>query len=676
MSDLCCGPEEDVAPSDGDGQAGSGGRWWQVRELRCAAGAAILLGLGILLPVVGAPETVGRILELIAVAVGAASFVPGAVRGLRRGRLGVGLLMTIAAIGAVALGQFAEAALLGVLFSVAEGLEHYAIDRTRRSLRALLALVPRTTSVLRDGAEHQVSPPDLVLGDRLLLRPGERAATDATLAAGRTSLDVSAITGESVPVEVGEGGPVHAGAINAGSAVELIVTARAEDSSLARIVHIVEQAQERKGAGQRLADRIARPLVPTILVLAALVAGLGSILGDPAVWLERALVVLVAASPCALAIAVPLTVVAAVGAASRHGVLIKGGAALETLGAVRVVALDKTGTLTRNEPRVIEVIATDGSTRAEVLDLAAAMEARSEHPLAAAVVAAAADVPRTGKVGSVETVPGQGLRAGGGLVLGRPGWVRAIASAPEQLERRVVELEVAGATVVVLARGETVLGALAVRDELRDEARQVVEDLTGLGLHPVMLTGDNPRTAGALATSAGIATVHADLRPEDKAGRVGLLTGKVAMVGDGINDAPALATADVGIAMGAMGTDVALETADVALMGDDLRHLPQVLRHARHARRIMLQNVALSLAIIVTLIPLAAFGTLSLATVVAIHELAEVLVILNALRGARMQPLPDAPFAAAATAVVGRAPSSTSTPVGGPARDSGCCDHC
>ena len=676
MSDLCCGPDEDVAPSEGDEPTASGGRWWQVRELQCAAGAAILLGLGFLLPVLGAPEVVGAVLELTAAAVGAASFVPGAVRGLRRGRLGVGLLMTIAAIGAVALGQFAEAALLGVLFSVAEGLEHYAIDRTRRSLRALLALVPRTTSVLRDGVEHQVSPPDLVLGDRLLLRPGERAATDATLAVGRTSLDVSAITGESVPIEVGEGGLVHAGAINAGSAVELIVTARAEDSSLARIVHIVEQAQERKGAGQRLADRIARPLVPTILVLAALVAGLGSILGDPAVWLERALVVLVAASPCALAIAVPLTVVAAVGAASRHGVLIKGGAALETLGAVRVVALDKTGTLTRNESRVIEVIATDESTRAEVLDLAAAMEARSEHPLAAAVVAAAADVPRTGMVGSVETVPGQGLRAGGGLVLGRPGWVRGNALAPEQLGRRVVELEAAGATVVVLARGETVLGALAVRDELRAEARQAVTELTDLGLRPVMLTGDNPRTAGALAASAGIATVHADLRPEDKAERVGLLNGKVAMVGDGINDAPALATADVGIAMGAMGTDVALETADVALMGDDLRHLPQVLRHARHARRIMLQNVALSLAIIVTLIPLAAFGALPLATVVVIHELAEVLVILNALRGARMQPLPGAGSAAAATASTSEAPALTLAPVGGSDRESGCCDHC
>ncbi|GAA4917618.1 cation-translocating P-type ATPase [Actinomycetospora succinea] len=604
-----------------------------MRELQYALVAAVLLLLG-WIPVLAEPVAIG--LQLLAAAVGALSFVPGALRGLRRGRLGVGLLMTIAAVGAVALGRFEEAALLGVLFSTAEGLEHFAVERTRRGLRALLSLVPRTASVLRDGGEEQVAPEALVVGDRLLLRPGERAATDATLVGGATVLDVSAITGESVPVEVGEGGGVPAGAINAGSAVELVVAARAVDSSLARIVHMVEQAQERRGAGQRLADRIARPLVPAILVLAALVAGLGVVLGDPLRWIERALVVLVAASPCALAIAVPLTVVAAVGAASRHGVLIKGGAALEELGRVEVVALDKTGTLTRNDPRVVEVVG-GAATRDEVLALAAALERRSEHPLAAAIVSAAGDPP---VAADVATVPGRGVTGvvdGGRVRLGRPDWV-----GPDDLRERVADLEEAGATVVVLERDGLVLGALAVRDDLRAEAPEAVTSLRALGLRTVVLTGDNARTARALADRAGIADVHAGLLPEDKAARVAELGDRVAMLGDGINDAPALATARVGVAMGAMGTDVALETADVALMGDDLRHLPQAFTHARRARRIMLQNIGLSLAIIVVLIPLAALGALGLATVVFVHELAEVLVIGNALRAARIVALPSA----------------------------------
>ena len=259
--------------------------------------------------------------------------------------------MTIAAVGAVALGQVAEAALLGILFSIAEGLEHHAVTRTRRGLRALLGLVPPTASVLRAGREVVVAPDDLVVGDVLVLRPGERAATDGHIRAGRTSLDTSAITGESIPVEAGPGDDLYAGSINGGGAIEVEVTAPAADSSLARIVHLVEAAQDRKGAGQRLADRIARPLVPLIMILAVLVAAVGAVFGDPLLWLERALVVLVAASPCALAISVPLTVVAAIGAASRHGALVKGGAALEELGRIRAVALDKTGTLTRNRPR-------------------------------------------------------------------------------------------------------------------------------------------------------------------------------------------------------------------------------------------------------------------------------------------------------------------------------------
>lgn len=644
MSDACCGSDEVAEPQAGPEKL------WQVRELQWAALAAVLLAAAWLIAVFGR-TSVASVLECASAAAGAASFVPGALRGLRHGRIGVGTLMTIAAVGAVALGQFAEAAMLGVLFSIAEGLEHYAVTRTRRGLRALLSLVPPTATVVRGGREITVAPEDLAVGERMVLRPGERAATDGMITAGRTSLDVSAITGESVPIEAGPGDQLHAGAINGFGAIEVEVTAAANDSSLARIVHIVEDAQERKGTGQRLADRVARPLVPAIMILAVAVAGFGALLGDPMIWLQRALVVLVAASPCALAIAVPLTVVAAIGAASRQGALVKGGAAVEMLGRIRTVALDKTGTLTRNRPEVIDTITIGDSTDTDALRVAAALEARSEHPLAQAILAATGtDIP---SATGVTAVPGHGLTGqldGTTLRLGKPGW---IDSGP--LRSEVDRLQGAGATVVLLERDGALMAAIAVRDELRPEAAEVVTALRRNGFEVAMLTGDNSRTAHALANEAGIAIVQADLLPEDKARLLPeLARGKpIAMVGDGINDAPALATADIGIAMGAMGTDVAIETADVALMGADLRHLPQTLSHARRARRIMLQNIVLSLAIITVLIPIAALGLLGLAAVVLIHEAAEVLVILNAIRAAKTQPLPS---------VASVAPKLTSTP--------------
>jgi cation-transporting ATPase G len=377
------------------------------------------------------------------------------------------------------------------------------------------------------------------------------------------------------------------------------------------------------------------------MILAALIAVLGALLGDPATWIERALVVLVAAAPCALAISVPVTVVAAVGAATRLGVLVKGGAALETLGAVRVVALDKTGTLTRNQPVVTDVVAADGATTGQVLAVAAALEARSEHPLAAAILAAA---PEPGPAHEVSTVPGAGLEGaidGAPARLGKPGWIDAGPLADD-----VTRLQDTGATVAVIEHGGTVLGVIGIRDELRPEAAETVSALRAAGVSVSMLTGDNARTATALAAQAGITDVHAELLPADKATLVEKFRmqhrGAVAMVGDGVNDAPALATADVGIAMGAMGTDVAIEAADVALMGTDLRHLPQALAHARRARHIMLQNIGLSAAIVLSLVPLAAFGILGLATVVLIHEVAEVFVIGNGVRAGRLRPLAGA----------------------------------
>ena len=602
-------------------------------ELRAAVVAAVLLAGGFAAGAAGAgrAQLVSTVVSLV---VGASTFVPGALRGLAKGRIGVATLMTIAGVGAVLLGEVTEAAILAVLFSTSEGLEQYSVARTRLGLRSLLSLIPDEASVLRNGTETTVATVELRIGDTMIVRPGQRAATDGTVASGHSAIDVSAITGESVPVEVTIGDTVPAAAINGGGALEVTVTTTAQDNSLARIVHIVEAEQARKGAGQRLADRVARPMVPAILGLAVAIAAAGALLGDPEVWISRALVVLVAASPCALAISVPVTAVAAIGAASRLGVLIKGGAALEELGTVQTIALDKTGTLTRNRPTVIDVIATNGTDTAEVLAVAASLEARSEHPLARAILAAA---PTQRPVDAMTAVAGVGITGrldGVAVRLGRPRWIE-----PGTLTADVGRLQDDGATVVLVERDGALLGAIAVRDELRPEAHDAVRQLLDAGLDVVMLTGDNHRTAATIAAQAGITEVHADLRPEDKARIISDLRARrrTAMIGDGVNDAPALAAADSGIAMAAMGTDVAIETADVALMGEDLRHLPRILDHARRSHRIMGQNIALSLAIVIVLVPLAIVGALGLAVVVAIHELAEIVVIANGVRAGRFR---------------------------------------
>ena len=381
MSDACGCSDEKTGTGESE-EASEAAGFWQVREVRAAAVSGFLLLAAWIASLAGGPQWLTLPLEIAALVIAAWTFVPSTLRRLAKGKIGVGTLMTIAAAGAVALGQYEEAAMLAFLYAISEGLEEYSMAKTRRGLRALLDLVPAEATVLRGGIEITVPPAELTPGDRMVVRPGERLATDGRIITGRTSLDTSALTGESVPVEAGPGSEVFAGSINGTGPLEVEVTSTAENNSLARIVHIVEAEQSRKGPGQRLADSIASKLVPGILIAAVLIIVFGFIVGEPLLWFERALVVLVAASPCALAISVPVTVVASVGAASRIGVLIKGGGALETLGKIRTIALDKTGTLTRNKPAVIEVAATGTATRDHVLALAAGLEARSEHPLA------------------------------------------------------------------------------------------------------------------------------------------------------------------------------------------------------------------------------------------------------------------------------------------------------
>ena len=627
MTDTCCAPRNLDAEHEG--------HWLKERWRTIAAVvAAVLWAAGFV-----ASGGVADGLLIAAVVIGAATFMPGAVRGLFAGRLGVGLLMTIAAVGALILGEYAEAAALAFLFSISEALEDWAVTKSRRGLRHVLSLVPETTTVRRDGSTLDVPTGDVDAGDVMVVRTGARIPTDGVVVVGTSALDMSAVTGESIPVEVTVGDTVIAGGVNGGGLLDVRATAKSSDSTLARIVRAVEDAQERKGRSQRIADRIAAPLVPGILVVATLIAGLGSLLGDSSLWIERALVVLVAASPCAFAIAVPVTVFAAVGAATKAGIVIKGGAALEALATIKVVALDKTGTLTANRPVVIDVVSADGSSRDVVLRWAAALEANSDHPLAAAIVAAA-PTPLV-EATEVQTSAGHGIAGvvcGTKVKVGKPDFAD-----PGSLAGDVERLEAGGATVVVVERDARAVGIIAVRDEVRPETPEVIADLRRMGLHVAMLTGDNEGTARAVGAAAGIDDIHAALLPTDKADVIQRLRshGPVVMVGDGINDAPALATADVGIAMGAAGTDVAIEAADVAIMGDSLIHLDDLIHHARRTRKIMFQNLALSGVIIVGLIPVAAFGMLGLGAVVAIHEVAEIAVIANALRARRDISGPD-----------------------------------
>lgn len=625
MADACCGP----AGADHDDERGEWAERWRTPAAVVAA-AAWAVGIA------GELTDTAMLADVafgVAIVVGGATFVPEALVRLRRGRLGIGLLMTIALVGAVALGQVGEAASLAFLFSISEALEEWAVTKSRRGLRAVLSLVPDTTRVRRGGEVVEIPTGDVRVGDVLVVRTGERVPTDGTVRQGRSSVDVSAVTGESIPLDVEPGGRVLAGSINGGGLLEIEATAPSGDSTLARIVRAVEDAQERKGNAQRIADRIAQPLVPGILIVAAVVAIAGALFGDASVWLQRSLVVLVAASPCAFAIAVPVTVFAAIGAATQAGLVVKGGAALEALATVRTIALDKTGTLTRNQPSVVDVATTPGHTRDEVLELAAGLEAASDHPLAAAIVAAtpAATQPAS----DVHTIAGHGLTGtvhGHTVRVGKPGFVDTAG-----LADTVASYQRAGATVVAVEVDGATVGVIAIRDELRPEAARVVAALGAQGLRVAMLTGDNAATAASVGQAAGIGVIRAELLPADKTTAIEQLAadGPVAMVGDGINDAPALATATVGIAMGAAGTDVAIEAADVAIMGDHLDHLPELVAHARRTRRIMLQNLVGSGAIIAALIPVATFGWLGLGAVVAVHEVAEILVIANGLRARR-----------------------------------------
>lgn len=531
--------------------------------------------------------------------------------------------------------------MLVFLYSISEAAEGYTVERSRHAIRALMDLAPKTALVLRDGKEIRIPVEQLQVGDHFIVHPGEAVATDGEIIEGRSSINQSSVTGESVPVEKAVGDTVFAATMNSEGALVVRATRTSTDNTLARIIQLVEKAQASKGRSQRFIERFGRRYSPVVLgvgILFALVPGLMGL--DWQEWLTRATVFIVAAAPCALVISIPLTLVAAIGTAGRKGILIKGGVHLENLARVRVVALDKTGTLTLGQPRVTEIIALNGHDKSDLLGVAAALEVRSQHPLARAILELATEqnIEYTAAE-DFQSLTGAGAtgRIQGKLYfIGSPALLAEKQIALTDAQMHIEALQAAGNTVVAIGAGEEALGLIAIADPLRPEAAEAIAKLKQAGIHKViMLTGDNSRTAEVIATQAGIDEVFAGLKAEDKTCKVKELEqqyGHVVMVGDGVNDAPALAAAHVGIAMGAAGTDVALETADVALMADDLSRLPYLIHFSRRNWSIIRQNLVLSVIVIGSLIIGALSGALSLPVAVLAHEASEFVVIASGLR--------------------------------------------
>jgi Cd2+/Zn2+-exporting ATPase len=578
-----------------------------------------------------------------------AAVATGIVYPLRRGltaarsrTLDINVLMVIAVGGALALGDWAEAASVVFLFAVAQWLEVRTMERARQAIRALVDLAPREALVRRGGREERLAVEVIAPGDEVIVRPGEKIPMDGVVFAGRSDVNEAPLTGESRPVDKVPGDEVYAGTINGHGAIELRVLRIGRDSRLARIIHLVETAQSRRAPVQSFVDRFARVYTPVVLVLAVAVAVLPPLVASAsvAVWLYRALVLLVIACPCALVISTPVSIVAALSAAARHGVLVKGGAYLERLAGIRVIAFDKTGTLTKGELDVTDVAVLGRAVALDLIRVAAAVEARSAHPVAAAITRhAQALLPELPLVRRFLSVPGMGAEGevdGHRVVIGNERLIETCGIQAPDPWPDAARLRGEGKSLVFVAADGAMLGAIAVADRPRETARETIELLRAQHVPAVaMLTGDHEETAAAIARELKVDEYHAALLPERKQALVQSLRarhGALMMVGDGVNDAPALAAADVGVAMGAAGSDVALETADVALMSDELLKLPYALRLARATMRNVKTNVAISLCLKAAFLGLAIAGVATLWMAVLADTGATVVVVANALR--------------------------------------------
>ena len=628
------------------GDDGFDGPWWRYPPLRNALLSGLIAGTGFVAAHLGfIPERIEDIFYWIAIPLGGWHWArEGIEELLEEKEVGIEILMLAATVGSGILGLWDEAAALVFLYGAAEGTEEYTYARTRASIRELLDLAPKEARMVRDGRELTVPAESLKPGDVFVVRPGEALPTDGVIRAGQSSLDESPVTGESIPVDKGPGMKVFAASINKQGALEVEATAAFADNTLSKIIHLVEEAQERKGKAQQWIERFGRRYTPAVLAGSALLLVVPWLMNLPlAPWSLRAVLLLVAAAPCALIMSTPVAMAAGIGSAGRRGILIKGGAHLEHLGAIRAVAFDKTGTLTHGAPVVTDVVTLKGS-EPELLVIAAALEYFSEHPLARAIVEAAR---RKGispsSAEGFEALPGAGAKAridGDTWYIGNPELFGRLGTDLAPARGQIAALQEQGKTVVLIGNENRARGLIALQDRVRPGAKATIAALHALGVRTAMLTGDNARTAHAVAGQLGIDDVRADLKPEDKVAAVRQLEkqyGAVLMVGDGVNDAPALAAATCGIAMGAAGADAAIEAADVALMADDLAKVVEALQLGRKARHVSAQNIVFSLLVLGAMIPLALGGFLSVALTVLIHEASELLAVVNGLRAARLR---------------------------------------
>jgi Cd2+/Zn2+-exporting ATPase len=633
----CCGGQCQAAPHSAP--AGTRSRLGDSTVRIVAAGLLIAAGLAADL---GGRESLAIAAFTTSSALSIAGPAAGAWRSLRARSLDINVLMLIAVAGAMVIGEWFEAATVVWLFGIAGLLERWSLFRARRAIGDLMTLAPLTATVRRPSGDEEVGVESLQIGDRVLVRPGARVPVDGRVAGGYSAIDQSPVTGESWPVDKSPGDDVFAGTINGSGALEVDVTRPASDSTLSRITALVEQAQAQRAPIEQWVNRFARVYTPAVVVLAALVAFLPPLLagGDVTTWTYRALALLVVACPCALVISTPVSIVAALTAAARAGVLVKGGAFLERLGTVTCVAFDKTGTLTAGSPLVADVRAVDGATIDSVLAAAASIERSSEHPIGRAIVAHARSVNIEHPAGAdFRALPGFGAEATVGESVGLVGSHRLFEDrrlCSPALHAEVEAMEDAGHTPVLVGLGGAGIGVLGMIDEARDSGRLAIESLRAAGVgHVALLTGDRPAVAAQVAEQVGVDEAHANLLPADKVAIIETLRtahGPVAMVGDGINDAPALAAADVGIAMGMSGTDIALETADVALLSNDLSSVPYALRLGRRTLSRIRANVTIALALKGAFVLAAAAGFATLWMAVLADTGASLIVTANSLR--------------------------------------------
>ncbi|MGP3505345.1 heavy metal translocating P-type ATPase [Acidovorax sp. PRC11] len=559
---------------------------------------------------------------------------------LLQGRLNINALMTVAVTGAFLIGQWPEAAMVMALYAIAEMIEGRAVDRARNAIKSLLDLTPDSAEVRQaDGTWQTLPSAAVAIGATVRVKPGARIPLDGTVASGTSAVNQAPVTGESIPVDKAAGDPVFAGTINETGTLEVTVTAEASNTTLARIIHSVEQAQGSRAPTQQFVDRFAAIYTPAVFAIAVLVAVLTPLFMN-LTWLEalyKALVLLVIACPCALVIATPVTVVSGLASAARRGILIKGGVYLEEAHKLKAIALDKTGTITEGKPKLVaRQILSKHASEAQILGWAADLASESDHPVSKAIAQGLESGP--GGVSGFTALPGRGVEAqigGQSLILGNHRLVEERQLCNDEIEALLAEQEAQGRTVTLLASKTEVLAIFAVADTIKESSREAIAQLHKLGVSSVMLTGDNTATASTIAKQAGIDKAQGNLLPEDKLSAIEQMQsqyGPTAMTGDGINDAPALARANIGIAMGAAGTDTAMEAADVVIMNDDLRRIPEVIELSKRTRGVLLQNIVLALGIKAVFLVLAVMGSASMWMAVFADMGASLLVVANGLR--------------------------------------------